>query len=108
MFVEPDFAPQVRAAIAQIGSAVRVVVVGGTGDDTWKARIAASSPVDLDAAAARVTPEDLATLIYTSGTTGPPKAVMLSHGNVCWLLESLVQVMGFDLGVHQGLDFVGI
>jgi len=31
---------------------------------------------------------DLATLIYTSGTTGPPKAVMISHRNVIWLVEA--------------------
>lgn len=31
--------------------------------------------------AARVAPEDLATLIYTSGTTGNPKGVMLTHRN---------------------------
>jgi long-chain acyl-CoA synthetase len=31
---------------------------------------------------AAVAPGDLATLIYTSGTTGPPKACMLTHGNI--------------------------
>ncbi|HXX19398.1 MAG TPA: long-chain fatty acid--CoA ligase [Candidatus Acidoferrum sp.] len=32
--------------------------------------------------AAKVTPEQLATIIYTSGTTGEPKGVMLNHANV--------------------------
>ncbi|MCX7927628.1 MAG: AMP-binding protein [Candidatus Omnitrophica bacterium] len=30
-----------------------------------------------------VKPEDIASLIYTSGTTGKPKAVMLTHKNIC-------------------------
>ena len=36
----------------------------------------------LDALAAAVLPDTLATLIYTSGTTGQPKGVMLSHVNL--------------------------
>jgi long-chain acyl-CoA synthetase len=57
------------------------------------ADIAASEPADLAAQADNATLDTLATIIYTSGTTGPPKGVMLSHGNLCWTLESVGQSM---------------
>ena len=37
----------------------------------------------------KVTPDDLATLVYTSGTTGPPKGVMQTQRNICWMAESI-------------------
>ncbi len=55
---------------------------------------------DLDALAAQIQPDDIATLIYTSGTTGPPKGVMISQYNVVYTVESLRRCFGFD-------EFVG-
>jgi long-chain acyl-CoA synthetase len=37
----------------------------------------------------QVSPDDLVVLIYTSGTTGPPKAAMLTHGNVTWMADAV-------------------
>lgn len=39
--------------------------------------------------------DGLATLIYTSGTTGNPKGVMLSHHNLVWTAEKLIQAVHF-------------
>jgi long-chain acyl-CoA synthetase len=56
----------------------------------------AHDPADLDALARQVSPDDLATVIYTSGTTGPPKGVMLSHGNICWTIESYMPLLQIE------------
>ncbi|MBV8196260.1 MAG: long-chain fatty acid--CoA ligase [Candidatus Dormibacteraeota bacterium] len=50
----------------------------------------------LDERAAAVTLDDVATLIYTSGTTGPPKAVLLTHGNVASAVDALDEFASAD------------
>jgi long-chain acyl-CoA synthetase len=48
----------------------------------------------------------LATLIYTSGTTGNPKGVMLSHRNVVWTTEKLLQVVSLGTDARRLLSYL--
>ncbi len=53
---------------------------------------------DVDRRSEELRPEDLCVLIYTSGTTGPPKGAMLTHGNVTWMAEAIVEQNPMDKG----------
>ena len=60
---------------------------------------------EVDARAAAVQPDDLATLAYTSGTTGAPKGVMLAHRCIADMAVSCLQV--FDIGPDdESLSFL--
>ena len=45
---------------------------------------------EVDTRANSVRAGHCASLIYTSGTTGPPKAVMISHDNITWTAQNII------------------
>ena len=86
-----------RAALPLLRWIVLMRGTPATGADTlsWEdfcGKAEATPPAELDARIEAIEPSALATLIYTSGTTGPPKGVMLSHANLAWTAQLLVDV----------------
>jgi long-chain acyl-CoA synthetase len=58
----------------------------------WMAEEPQAGTVDqLEARAAALSPDELATIVYTSGTTGEPKGVMLAHRNLVDMARGCLQ-----------------
>ena len=78
----------------------------GPSDVVPFADLLGAAPVDLEGAAAAIRPDGLLTLIYTSGTTGPPKGVMISHHNLCWVVESMARATGEPLAGWRQVSYL--
>jgi long-chain acyl-CoA synthetase len=97
-----DQLAKVKAKRAQMPLLKWIVTMRGTmstGDDvlTWDDFLSKADRIpeaDLDRRLDAIEQSDLATLIYTSGTTGPPKGVMLSHRNLSWTSQTLLDLGG--------------
>ncbi|MEO7731624.1 MAG: long-chain fatty acid--CoA ligase, partial [Kofleriaceae bacterium] len=84
-------------------------VAGGAEVLSWDAFLAkadATPEAALDARLEAIELGELATLIYTSGTTGPPKGVMLSHGNLAWTAQLLIDAGGGRIDGDCSLSYL--
>jgi long-chain acyl-CoA synthetase len=66
--------------------------------DDLRLRGAAGDLAAVDAVAAAMAPDDLATIVYTSGTTGPPKGCELTHGNFMFTVHAYDAALGLGEG----------
>jgi long-chain acyl-CoA synthetase len=73
--------------------------------EAFNAKAAATPDKTLDERVDKIQQDELATLIYTSGTTGPPKGVMLSHRNLAWTAQTLIDLQGAEEG-DVGLSYL--
>jgi long-chain acyl-CoA synthetase len=74
--------------------------------DEFHRKADAASEAALDARLDALEPSGLATLIYTSGTTGPPKGVMLSHANLAWTSQLLIDTGGGKIEGDASLSYL--
>ena len=85
--------PAAAEAATRIGLGTIVTADGAQVDDGWKLDDLSGEP----APTAEVSPSDLAVLVFTSGTAGPPKAAMLTHGNLMANLDQIQRHPGREV-----------
>ena len=96
-----DQLPDLRAIVQMHGEPASTPSTASPAVLSWKSFLALGDAVpeeQLDARIAAQHVDDVCTLIYTSGTTGVPKAVMLSHTNVTWLVEQAMELADVQAG----------
>jgi len=102
----------------QLPALEHVVLIEGDAPEgvlTWAEVLAdgaqrmADDPAAFEQSWQSVGPDDPATVIYTSGTTGPPKGVVITHGNLSWIVNSLATALDLhpsDEGPQRGLSYL--
>lgn len=61
---------------------------------------------EVEARISNITPGNCCYVIYTSGTVGDPKAVMISHDNITWIVSVCIEMTGVREGSEVLLSFL--
>jgi long-chain acyl-CoA synthetase len=101
-----DKLPLLKWIVTMRGVAPGATAEGILSWEDFNAKAAATPQSELDARLATLDSSALATLIYTSGTTGPPKGVMLSHANLSWTSQLLIDVGGIGMNGDVSLSYL--
>ncbi|MEQ8365774.1 MAG: AMP-binding protein [Roseicyclus sp.] len=99
-----DFEAMIDGIRSELPSLDHVIVVDGTGDNSWANLIDGSDAAPLAAAdVERIDPAAMCVLMYTSGTTGEPKGVMHCSNTIIACCKALGGRFGLDTDdVHIG------
>jgi long-chain acyl-CoA synthetase len=96
-FVSPSALDRFRIACTETGHTIPAIVLQPLPDEcgleSYEDWASTHPPPEFSLDAYSAKSEDLALLMYTSGTTGKPKAVPLTHGNICAQIEAVEEVM---------------
>jgi len=93
LLVAPNEQPEARAAAEELGIAALEVA-----SDELGGLMLAGRRLDGDVLLAKPRDEDIALLLHTSGTTSRPKAVPLTHRNLCTSARNIVRWYRIERG----------
>jgi long-chain acyl-CoA synthetase len=94
----PEFLGTIQKAVATLERKPELVVIGEPAPEGTHAISALIESSSEDHAVEPRDPTDLSAILYTGGTTGRPKGVMLTHGGMIGIIDSVVEATEVEDG----------